>query len=519
MRKAKLILLIIIGLFGSKVFCQTTNNEWSDPIKASPNSKSKFIPLGWKNNNYYFIQSKVGSYSSKGSYLNSLSDDLGKENRIKLTLPKMSSAGYIVRNDSDLLVIGPVHRDNETKVMAYRLGYDGVLKSKSEITQFPIPYSTYFNRVVFDNYYPSIDRSDKNSVSTDKALISCAYIRKGRNSKYKQNNSKLDVCVFKKDDLTPLYSTSYIFQKNSENINVSGQQVDNEGNLAVIVSFSDKVDENIRDYMYIFNKNGDLLDSNRMYYQDYRLNYLQLITTSENKIKIMGTYNNKQVEDGVYVKSPEESLINKGFFLADFDIKKQTVENFNLASTEEDNASISGKNNERLNDNPFKLSYIKDYDGGGYIIRERRYTSWSSTMDGTPIICHYAKELLVTPFNKNNEFLSSNVLVKNQKSLNFNRNFMNYFSFLDQDGLHIIYNKLSSKYDENDKSLSFPQINKGAIVVHQLIDQENKLTKQNEFNASEKEGFLIPGGCFSNEEKALLYLGWFKYRKVKIVRK
>ncbi len=517
MKNIKLCLVVIWGFLCLDVVCQNKGAEWSEPIKASSNNSSIFTSLGWNNSSYYFIQSNVGNYGSKGSYLNSLTADSRKENRIKLALPKMSSAAYIVKNDSGFMLIGPVHRDDQTKVMVYQFGYDAVLKSKVEIAQFPIPYGTYFNYGIFDNYYPLIGRSANNSISPDEALISCAYIRLGRNSKYKQNNSKLEVCVFNRDDLTPLFSSTLIFKEHSQYVYISGQQIDKEGNLSVIVSFIEHGSKSVRDYIYSFNKNGDFLGRKEMFHEGNRLYNLQMLVTSEGKVKMMGAYNQKQADEDDYVKSSEEDSINSGFFLADFDIQSQIVKNLSLGSLEEESLKLFSKTNEPEKEDYFQLKYIADFHGGGYLIRERRYTVSTSSLEGPSTVLHYAKELLVAHFNKYNELATAHVLVKSQRSLRFSRSFMHYFSYVDQDGLHLYYNKLRSNGEEKGKSLNFPKTNKNAIVANGLINSENQLINLEELNSSKIQGFLIPNGCFSNEEKALLYFGWGKFRKIKVI--
>lgn len=481
--------------------------EWSDQIEGSNPSGSSFKGLGWHGGDYYTIQTKYNLMGQLSQlFLDKVSNSSASEFNKELDVNYISPNGFTVQNNDEFLYVDLDSDNSKTDVFVYQFDYNAERKKKTKVKTFTKEKGKYNKGSLFSSYY-GFGSSTEHSESPDKSTISLCNISYGKGT----NPSRIEVVNFNKTNILDNLSYTHTLDASLFSVYIVKQQIDNEGNLVILIAEQKSKKEEAEIYAYTFDKDGTFLGRTLLNYQDYYFAQPTLLTTTEGKVKIGGLYYEKIRKNSLY----------KGYFLADFNPLDQSFSNFEISKFDQGLLNRYGK---KVKDGKVKIQgnytfkMVESKNGGGYIIGERKYIQSSNNSNGSTRsrYSYYSVDLLVSQFNTSNKLSETKMILKNQVSASPNSYFSGYFAFEHDGVLHVYFNGIDNdvhdiELEKLSKMLNPQSVN--AAVIHYTLDNQNELSKSVEFYTEEKEGYLIPEACSWTNEKTMFYLGWGEYRK------
>lgn len=266
--------------------------------------------------------------------------------------------------------------------------------------------------------------------------------------------------------------------------------IDNEGNpmTLIILRPDSKNPKSQKIKLLVANKDSAQLKEIPIELDPETISDLEL-AIDQNKAQV--------VMSGFY--SEQNSFSSAGTFIISIDIKKGIIVNKSLQSfkakfiNEFYGTGISNKGNELINYDVNKL--ILRSDGGAVLLAESSFITESSNYNAyyqiytTSYTYHYDNVLAIS-INPDGKIDWESILRKNQSSENDDGYYSSYVTFIDQDKIHFVYNKMIRKKTD---VMDFTVNNKGQTEEKILIkDTEDVFIMPHGGNQISQNELIIP---------------------------
>ena len=244
----------------------------------------------------------------------------------------------------------------------------------------------------------------------------------------RSNSDELTLNVMQlhlEDKVTVQKFETSINYKNYEVSKLGTVSLDDDGNIVGIVSKKSELSDAV-DYefdLFVLNQ-SKILKIQEVGAKGYIFRNFYVKINDNNTVKLWGNY---------YSKKDKKYYLN-GFFIADYDLIDLDFNNVNFVSLSSDILKLYGEPNKKGIYTKFLGSFeVRNYenkDGSGYLVAERNFNYNR----------YYNYEILVLPYNKENEFSSYAFIPKNQKQTLDNYSSRGYFAFTKDNELNVFIN-------------------------------------------------------------------------------
>ena len=490
-RKTIIVLFVLFGI-------STTTNAQDLKVKWGMESdggdkKSINEPMGWYEGNYYNLRLDYIIMANKYSvFIEKINADM-KVMSIKEVAYESSPTinfEYSRFIDGKIYIFSSQFDGKTDKLKVFYDAFDvnGKKVGGKDLASFALRGRMAYQPMQF-------------SLSPDKKTICGVFSESSK----KEEPLKFNVISIPTANIDAASTSSQKIVYSGDEIGILRQQIDNKGNVFLLVNKKRDKKDDPEVTLYIVDNTGKLSKEQKLEYQNYILGNVDMIAAEDGTIKFAGIYFDKVNKKTFY----------KGFFLGTFNPENFTFSKFSTVAFDSKALSFYGKRAEKKGEasigGQFMTKIYPAENGkGGFIVAENL-----SVVHGSMVSYNFY-ELLVINYNDDEELGKMNFIPKYQYDAyrppstmgvtfavpygfrKLMEIYTSYSAFVNDGNLYIMFNddekNTEAKSMDDVKAMTAP--NKAVTMLFTISDDGVK-KKKVWFNNKEKDGFFTPSKTYS----------------------